>query len=88
MKLINLLNDKLLDLLFHDWRLLLTDLFCLSRFLFDESTVLSSELADEFLDLALFLSLVPLVCETSFYGGDKLAADSSLTLNSCCGSCL
>ena len=76
MKLIDLLNNKLLDLLLHNWRLLLNDLLRFPRLLLDQSTVLSSKLSDKFLDLALLLPLVPLVGEAPLDRGAELEADS------------
>lgn len=55
LKLIDLLDDKGLDLLLHDWRLFLDYLLCLSCLVLDNARILTSQLSDQFLDLALLL---------------------------------
>lgn len=74
-QLVDLLDDELLDLLFHDWRLLLDNLLRFSRLFLDKATVLSSQLPDKLLDLALLLPLVSLISQASRNVCDEFLAD-------------
>lgn len=74
-QLVNLLDDELLDLLLHDWRLLFDNLLRLSRLFLDEATVLSSQLPDKLLNLALLLPLVSLISQATRDIRDEFLAD-------------
>lgn len=78
MQLVDLLDDQLLDLLLHNRRLLLDDLLSFAGFLLYQSTVLSFELTDQFLDLAFLLSLVSLVGEQSVDARDEFTTQFGL----------
>lgn len=61
LQLVNLFDDEWLDLLLHDWRLLLNYLFSFPCLVLNDPWVLTSQLANKLLYLAFFLPLESLV---------------------------
>ena len=61
MQLINLLENELLDLLLHNWRLLLNNLLRFSCLFLNQTTILTLQLSDQLLDLSFLLPLEALI---------------------------
>ena len=71
MEQVNLLNNKRLYLLLHNWRLLFNNFLGLPGLLLDDSRILPLQYSDQLLDLAFFLSLVSLIGQAPLNAPDE-----------------